>query len=589
ARGSAARQLEELYGPRAPLAASLLLAQRDGVDPAVRDRFARSGLSHLLAISGLHVGLVAGLLLLLGRLLRLPASRAAIVAGTGTAAYVLFLGAPASASRAALQVILLLAAVGAQRPARSEAVVATAALVLLALRPAALLEPGFQLSFAGVAGILALRRPLLRRLRFLTSRRALGVDAGKWLADGLATGVAATVSTGPVVAWHFGQVAPIGVVANLVAIPLVAALVPVLALSLAVGSLWTGAGAFLAGSGALLLGCLEHVASAAAGLPGAGLAVSPGTTMALTAAGGLAFLSTRRLGQVRPRLRALVGVGVGGAALLLAPVRPTTDHLEIHMIDVGQGDAIAIRTPGNRWILVDAGIAGDRFDAGERRVVPYLSLRGVRRLDGVVLTHPHLDHFGGAAAVVDAFRPQWIGGPGRLAASPEYLELVERAAARGTAWVRLHHGAELVADGVVVEFLHPLADHPTMDEDPNSSSVVMRLSYGEFSALLTGDAPAEVEDALVRRLGHLLEAEVLKVGHHGSRTSTTPALLEATGARAALISAGKGNRYGHPHRSVLSRLDSAGLRVFRTDTDGNVVVLGRSNGEWSVRSDRGSP
>lgn len=581
-RGAAARRLEQLYGERAPLAVSLLLAQRDGVDREVRDRFARSGLSHLLAISGLHVGLVAGLLLLAGRVVRLSRGRAAVVAGLGTTAYVLFLGAPASASRAALQVVLLLIAATIQRPARSEAVVATAAVVLLALRPAALMEPGFQLSFAGVAGILALRRPLLRRLAVMTAWRPRRLEVGKWLADGLATGIAATVATAPIVAWHFGQVAPVGVVANLAAVPLVGALVPVLALSLAMGSVWMAGGEFLAGTGGLLLGALETLATVSADLPGAGMAVSRGAAVTLTLAALLGVLATRRLGRVRPRIRATVAVGVGSAALIIAPVRPGVDRVELHMIDVGQGDAIAIRSPAGRWLLVDAGIGGDRFDAGERRVVPYLSRRGVRRLDGLILTHPDADHFGGGGAVVTALRPRWIADPGLAAAKAGYLALLEQAVDAGSPWVAVRGGVELELDGMLVEFLHPVAAPAVADA--NDASVVLRLSYGEFSALLTGDAPAEVEHELIGRAA--LEADVLKVGHHGSVTSTSPALLDATDARVALISAGRGNRYGHPHPAVLARLDSAGIRTLRTDRHGSVVVWGRSNGELTIRSER---
>ncbi|HUG39871.1 MAG TPA: DNA internalization-related competence protein ComEC/Rec2 [Longimicrobiales bacterium] len=584
-RGAAARRLDGLYGDRAPLAASLLLAQRDGLDREVRDRFARAGLSHLLAISGLHVGLVAGLLMLLAKVARLPGGWPAALAALGTVAYVLFLGAPAAAARAALQVVLLLLAASLQRPARSEALVSAAAVVLLAADPASLLDPGFQLSFAGVAGLLALRRPLLRRLRPLAGWRVGGVAAGKWLADGLASGAAATLATAPIVAWHFGRVAPVGIVANLAAIPLVAMLVPALALSLAAAAIWLPAGAFLAGAGGLLLAALDSVATTAAAVPGGSMAVAPWTALLWTTAVVVACLATRRLGRVRPLVRVAAASALAAAVLVLSAVRLASDRIEIHVIDVGQGDAIAVRSPAGRWLLVDAGVAGAGFDAGERRVVPYLGIRGVRRLEALILTHPDADHIGGAAAVVRALRPRWVGDPGVHAGKPGYLELLEAAAGAGIPWVAVREGVELELDGATVEFLHPGSPGAAV-ADANDASVVLRVVYGEFSALLAGDAPAAVEAALIRRLGPGLEADVLKAGHHGSSTSTTPELLEATGATLALISAGSGNRYGHPHPAVLARLDAAGLRVLRTDRDGTIVVRGSAGGQIRVHTER---
>ena len=585
-RGGAARRLQRLYGPRAGLAASLLIAQRDGLDADLRERFSRAGLSHLLAISGLHVGLIAGLLLLFGKLARLGAGWTSALAGAGTVAYVVFLGAPAAASRAALQVVLLLAAAALQRPARSEALVAAAALVLLALHPVSLVEPGFQLSFAGVAGLLLLRRPLLRRMAWLARRRVRGIAVGKWLADGLATGAAATLATAPIVAWHFGRVAVVGVAANLAAIPVVAALVPTLALSLAASAVWEPAGAFLAGSGGALLALLDAVARMAAAVPGGSVAVAPPAAALWTVAAVAAWAVSRRLGRVRPTVRMAAAVAIITVVLAFAAYRAPADHVEIHVIDVGQGDAVAIRSPAARWMLVDAGIAGGDYDAGERRVVPYLMSRGARRLEALVLTHPHADHIGGATSVLRALRPRWVGDPGVSAGSPGYLALLDVAASKGVPWLGLRDGVELELDGVTVEFLHPWPTDAPM-EDPNDVSVVLRVVYGEFSALLMGDAPAFVEEALVRRWGRALEADVLKAGHHGSSTSTTGALLRATGASLALISAGRGNRYGHPHPVVLARLDSAGVRVLRTDRDGTIVIRGKAGGRMTVERERG--
>jgi competence protein ComEC len=578
-------RVEALFGDQAALAASLLLAQRDGLDGDVRERFARAGLSHLLAISGLHVGLICGILLLTGSILRLGKRGAAVLAAVGTVGYVLMLGAPHSAIRAALQLVLLLAATMLQRPTRTEALIAAAALVLLLRDPGALLSPGFQLSFAGVIGLLVLRRPFLGLLGGAEPAGRVG-RAWRWLADALATSTAATIATAPIVAWHFGHVAPVGIVANLVAIPLLSVTLPALAVSLAAGIVSTTAGAFLAGPGVLGLAALDRVAAVAATAPGAAVPLHGATALLLTGALAAGYVASRRLGSVRPGIRGGAWAAVAVLVLVVAPLRPSGDAVEIHMIDVGQGDAIAVRTPAGRWILVDAGLAGRGYDTGERRVVPYLARRGARRLEGLVLTHPHLDHTGGAEAVIRSLRPRWVGDPGSPSPSAHYLGLLTVARVENMRWVGLRQGAGIAVDGVAVEFLHPEAVGALAD-DPNDLSVVMRVAYGDFTALLTGDATALVEERLMRRYGEELRVEVLKVGHHGSNTSTTETFLEAAGPAVALVSAGRGNRYGHPHRVVVDRLERSGARLLRTDVHGSIIVRANGRGTVHIQTERG--
>jgi competence protein ComEC len=278
---------------------------------------------------------------------------------------------------------------------------------------------------------------------------------------------------------------------------------------------------------------------------------------------------------------------VAAAVFLVAPLRPGSDGIEIHLLDVGQGDATAIRSPAGRWLLVDAGIARAGFDAGEARVVPYLADRGVRRLDALIITHPDADHMGGAGAVIRALRPRWIGGPAVVAGKAQYLALLRESQAAGVKWVAVRRGMELDMDGMTVTILYP--DRPGMVvDDANDASVIMRVAYGEFAALLTGDAPVRVEELLVDRLGRTLDADLLKVGHHGSSTSTSPRLLEATGARTAVVSAGRANRYGHPHGDVLARLRHYQVDTYRTDRHGTVVVRAGADGVVRVAAERGA-
>lgn len=588
ARGAAQRRLRALFPERSGLAEALLLAQRGGIEAGVRQQFAASGLTHLLSISGTHVGLVAGVLLLLAGVLRLPGTMGAIGAAAGTTGYVLFLGAPHAAARAALQILLLLAGRLLQRPSDPYTLLACAALVLLAADPLALIDAGFQLSFAGIFGLLFLRRPLLDRL----PARIPG-----WLREGIASGTAATLMTTPIAALHFGLVAWIGIAANLVAIPLVGAGVPAVSLALMMGAVHEGTATFLASGADLLLAAFVRVAAAAAAVPGGHAWVARGAVLtwlaavaAFVAAGAFARdrIPARRggawPGARRPPVHRLASAAAAVAVLLAGPatLRPRGGGLEIHAIDVGQGDAFAIRSPAGHWIVVDAGPRSDDFDAGRARVVPFLLRHGVRRIDALILTHPHADHIGGALALFDAFDIGAIIDPAIAAEQELYASTLARARDSATRWLAARDGRELRFGDATIRFLAPLEDVLDDASDPNDFSVVFRLGWGRFGALFLGDAPARVENELVARHGTALSAQVLKVGHHGSRTSTGDSLLAAVQPRLALVPVGRRNRYGHPDPGVLARLDRHDIRVLRTDERGNVTVRGEPGGELTV-------
>jgi len=267
----------------------------------------------------------------------------------------------------------------------------------------------------------------------------------------------------------------------------------------------------------------------------------------------------------------LVPFGAGRASALLAT----------HAIHVGQGDAFAVRTPAGRWLLIDTGPRTDGYDAGRRRVVPFLLARGVTRIDALILTHPDADHIGGAEAVLESLDVRAVIDPALPAGKDMYIETLRRARGRGAVWYAGRAGRELVIDDVALRFLYPEEDSLDASLGANDFSVVFRLAYGRFGALFLGDAPSAVENALVRDHGNALAADVLKVGHHGSRTSTSDSLLAVVRPRVALVSAGARNRYGHPDPTVIDRLGRNGVLVLRTDRQGSLRV--RVDGAGRVR------
>jgi len=263
------------------------------------------------------------------------------------------------------------------------------------------------------------------------------------------------------------------------------------------------------------------------------------------------------------------------AALVLVawlPFVPTGSHeVELHVIDVGQGDAIALRTPHGHWVLFDAGRAWRGGDAGRSTVIPYLRRYG-GELDAFVLSHPHADHVGGAASVLRALHPAEYWDGAFAGGSAPYRASLLTAQAAGVEWHRAHPGDSLIVDGVTVHVLAPDSSWMSTLDDPNEASLVALVQYGAVRFLLMGDAERGEERWLLAHDSTALHVDVLKVGHHGSSTSTTPSFLAAVHPRVAVISVGAGNSYGHPSASVVHALAAAGTVVLRTDQEGSIVI-----------------
>ncbi|HEU4631840.1 MAG TPA: DNA internalization-related competence protein ComEC/Rec2 [Gemmatimonadaceae bacterium] len=555
--------VDALYGDRAPLVAALTIADDDDLDRAVRDRYADAGLVHALSVSGLHVGILAVAIELLAGLLRCSRRVGRIAGAVGAAIYVLFLGLPAPALRAGAMLAAVAASRLLQRPTSPWAVLALGAAAPLLADAGAIARPGYQLSVAGVAALVACGTLLRRRLPRHWPRPVRVVAAS------LAASTAATLVTAPLVAWHFGRLSLAAPLTNLAAAPVVAVLQPTLFLSLALAPL--GAPARLVADAARpMLAALDAVASAGAALPMAAVSVGPTLGTALCCGAAVAALLVAMAAHFP--MRALLAAAASLAVAVWAPLAaPGPGRMELHVIDVGQGDALALRSPRGRWVVVDAGRIWSGGDAGRRTVLPYLRRRG-GAVVAFVLSHPHADHVGGAASLLAATHPREFWDPGYAEPTSVYRHTLDEAARDGVRWQRVHPGDSLLVDGLVITALAPDSAWAASLRDANSASTVLLARYGAVRFLLTGDAEAPEEALLVGRLGAALHADVLKVAHHGSSTSTTPAFLAAVRPRVAVVSVGAGNMYGHPSPDVMARLLAAGAQVLRTDQLGSVVV-----------------
>jgi len=331
----------------------------------------------------------------------------------------------------------------------------------------------------------------------------------------------------------------------------------------------------LAAGGGLGLAGLEALARIGSGLPWGAFTTIPGPVASvpwLLLLGLSGWIIGRRNTSRRATLRLGWAVGALGMVALF-PVRGlVTTHegpgLTLHFLSVGQGDAALIRTPAGRWILVDAGPAGRGRNAGREVVLPFLLRHGVRHLAALVLSHAHLDHIGGAAAVLEEIPADLILDPGEPVAEPYYLSLLDLAGTRGIRWQPARAGDSLVVDGVRMAVLHPDTTWAGWRSDLNDDSIVLLLRFGSFEAVLAGDLGVRAESLLAGKIGGI---DLLKVGHHGSAGSTGAPWLAELHPRAAVVSVGV-NRYGHPAPAALARLADAGAEVWRTDREGSIRV-----------------
>ncbi len=574
--------LPEPYG--GVLAGLLLGAQAGSGGPEIEDLFLRAGLLHLLVVSGAQVALVAPATLFL-----VGALRGRLAIGLSVAAGVILLfatmvGWSPSVGRAAIMGLVGLSARLLRRDPDPASTLALAALLWLGFHPAALFGLGFQLSFAATWGLLFLSPALTPPLR------------PAWLAQLLGVTLSAQVAVAPLLAVAFQRLSPASLLANVLVLPLIAAIVPAgLALSV-VGLMLPALAAALAPAFLPPVYAIVAAARFFASAPGAQLWLPPLTWWHGAAGYVLLGLVPRcRRGAMAWGSLLVIALAVAfaftGESALAARIEGP--QLTVTVLDVGQGDAIVVRGPTGRTILVDGGGEVDMGNRrpelgrgtgaqqtrrangiGERRVVPALRRMGVRRIAVVMISHAHEDHVGGLPAVLENFKVDLVIDPGVPHPSPSYLNLLDLVRRRRIPYALARQGQRIdLGAGAVVDILWPPreGEGPVTDTPVHDRAVVARVSYGSVAILLTGDTEAGVEQALLRS-GLPLQSAALKMGHHGSRTSTTPEFVEAVRPAAAVISLGAGNPFGHPHAQTLQTLGARGVPVYRTDRDGAVFL-----------------
>lgn len=617
-RTAALERIDRLYpgdGYAAGMLRAVLLGDASRIDSIWTVCFRRTGTYHALVISGLHITVLAMALHILLRLCFVPERASLVVTALAAWLYTLVSGSGAPVIRAASGYTLFLVARFFHRRGRVLNVLAAVALVYLLVDPGAMFDASFQLSFLAVAAIGALAAPVLDHtskrmalaMRWITDVRRdsrltpeaaqLRVELrlaaqticawtrlpGRWAERGLATLVlgamrawdlvlvSATVQFAlalPMLS-YFHRLSFSGLSANLFIVPAMSAAVPAGFAAILTG--WQGFGR----ATQWLLRFSQRVAEFHAALEPRWRTPDPPLPLAISFAGAVLLLAVGVSARARWRWAALAAALMAFGLILWHPFSPklSAGELEFTALDVGQGDSLLIVFPDRTTLLVDGGgtpVYGDRkpprLDIGEDVVSPYLWSRSLKRLNFVAVSHLHADHAGGLPAVIENFRPEelWVS---RTARCPEWDRIAAAAEAAGTR-IRVWKAGEIVQiGGTKIEALWPPRDYSFPEAPHNNDSLVLRVSYGKHSVLLTGDAEWRAEAELSPS-----PTTILKVAHHGSRTSTSTKLLDGVRPSYAVISTGADNVYGNPHPETLDRLAWANTAIFRTDHDGRVSI-----------------
>ena len=576
---------------------ALSLGVSKTLDQDTRQTFATLGIAHVLAVSGLHFGLIAaaltwGIARLIGRssyiMRRWGRKRATMFCSALLLwLYILIVGAPVSAQRAMIMMYACMLGHLSGRKPESFRNLTLAGVFILILDPHALFSPGFQLSFAAVLGIFCSNDLVQAPLKLWFKKHVRRERLRNWL-HGLATvlimTIGATLVTAPVSIWHFGQLPLLGMLTNLAAIPFVSFILLPLSLLATlfagvepVGSFW----GLMAGYAEY--GCVHVMTWAAAHIPLASVKLPPHPIVMLVFTGVAVMTIASKWASLWRKRLSRVSAGAAAIVLLISLISPSfwtsANGVRMTFIAMGQADATLVEFPDGTNMLIDAGNAiGSTYDMGNARILPYLQTLGISHLHYLVLTHPDHDHYAAMESVIQSVSVGEFWFNGEHVEEPAYLRMMAALEAHAIP-TRTIQDVPSYHDfgGASLQRLWPEDALVSAETSRNDRSLVFRLQYGQYSALLMGDAGFEVEQKIAKRYGNQLDVTLLKAGHHGSRYATSEAWLEHTRPEFVVFSAGINNRYQFPATETTRRCAAHGAKMFSTDRSGTVRVT--TNGQ----------
>lgn len=560
------------------LLVGMLLGEKSFIPSHLKEIFAEAGIMHILAVSGLHVGIIAMALLALLSMLKLPKKFKLFTLILILITYASITGFRPSVLRATIMFILLIGGKLINRSRNLNISLFFAGFLILLLNPLILYDAGFLLSFIVTFFIINLS-PIFQELFS---------KIVAWIKNPLAVSTAAWIGIFPLSAYFFTKVSIISIVSNILIIPLTVVAVILGFVTFFIGMASISLAGIVANINYLVLSLITLIAKSFSSLPFAFVYVAQPSILVIILYYLMVFFIIelfyiKILSQKIKKKAALIVLSI---TLLIISVQIfyPTDNLKVNFINVGEGDCILIEAPNKINILIDGGGTpqGD-FDVGSKIVVPYLRRKGINEIDLLILTHPHLDHLEGLLPVLKEFKVGMVLDSGLLCDISAYKEFISLIQKKSIPYHKAKAGDNFVfSNNLEIFLLNPLYDSDFYDEsDFNNASIVVKLFYKNADFLFTGDIEVTAEKKLLV-WQNILQSDILKVGHHGSITSTNLEFLDKVDPRIAIITVGK-NHFGHPSQKIIERLEDGNIQIYRTDEDGTIII--RTNGqEYWIRT-----
>jgi competence protein ComEC len=564
------------------LLTGMLLGEKSFIPSHLKEVFTEAGIMHILAVSGLHVGIIAMALLAFLSILRLPKKLKLLTLILILIIYASITGFRPSVLRATIMFILLIGGKLINRSRNLNISLFFAAFLILLANPLILYDAGFLLSFIVTFFIINLS-PILQGL---FSKIVV------WIKNPLAVSTAAWVGIFPLSAYFFSKVSIISIVSNIFIIPLTGIAVILGFITFFIGLVNISLAGIIANMNYLVLNMITMIAKSFSLLPFAFVYVAQPSILVII----LYYLTVffiieifyKKILSLKIKKKATLIILSVILMIIIVQVFFPTDNLKVNFINVGEGDCILIEAPNKINILIDGGgTPQSDFDVGSKIVVPYLRRKGINEIDLLILTHPHLDHLEGLLPVLKEFKVDMVLDSGLICDLSAYKEFISLIQKKGIPYHQAKAGDNFVfSNNLEIFLLNPLYNSDFYSEsDFNNASIVVKLFYKNTDFLFTGD----IEEAAEKKLliwQNILQSAVLKVSHHGSSTSTNLEFLNKVDPSIAVITVGK-NHFGHPSKKIIERLEDKNIQIYRTDEDGTIII--RTNGrEYWIRTLKGN-